>query len=343
MPENILHAYGLSPENCTVKALGDGLINHTWKVTCAGRQYILQQVNQKVFKAPLDIAYNLDLLKHYLDKVAPGYLWAPPLPALSGDSFVQSADGAFFRLFVFVPGSHAINAVTQQAQAYEAARQFGQFTRLLHGFDVDSLRYTLTDFHHLTLRCQQLKEACTTASSGRRELAAEVLATIHSYGYIADTYDKLVRKQLLPLRVIHHDTKISNVLFNEADKGLCVIDLDTVMPGYFISDVGDMFRTYLSPSNEEEVDLEKVVVRKEFLNAIHDGYMGQMGEVLTETEKEYFFFAGEFMIYMQAVRFLTDFLNNDIYYPTGYPLHNLMRTKNQLRLLKEYIQVISRK
>jgi Ser/Thr protein kinase RdoA (MazF antagonist) len=140
------------------------------------------------------------------------------------------------------------------------------------------------------------------------------------------------------LRVTHHDTKISNVLFDQEGKGLCVIDLDTVMPGYFISDVGDMMRTYLSPVSEEEKELDKIVVRDEFYKAIVEGFYKEMKEELTETEKKYFFYAGTFMIYMQALRFFTDFLNDDIYYGAKYPRHNFMRAKNQLVLLEQLLK-----
>src|SRR5690606_16193853 len=120
-------------------------------------------------------------------------------------------------------------------------------------------------------------------------------------------------------------------------KGSCVIDLDTVMPGYLISDVGDMMRTYLSPANEEVQDLNQVSVRLEMFRAIFEGYMSELSDKLTATEKELFIYSGKFIIYMQALRFLTDYLNNDTYYGAVYPEHNLSRAKNQIKLLEEYI------
>jgi hypothetical protein len=124
------------------------------------------------------------------------------------------------------------------------------------------------------------------------------------------------------------------VLFDESNKGLCVIDLDTVMPGYFFSDVGDMMRTYLSPVSEEESDLEKIVVRKEFYKAIVEGYSAEMSDELTALERNHFLFAGKFMVYMQALRFLTDHLNNDIYYGAKYEGHNFIRARNHTTLLQ---------
>lgn len=175
-----------------------------------------------------------------------------------------------------------------------------------------------------------------TAASERKLNAMEVIEKAHLYQDVASTYETIVVDKLIPFRVIHHDTKISNILFDEARNGLCVIDLDTVMPGYYISDVGDMMRTYLSPYNEEEQDLAKIAVREEFFKAIVEGYFSEMGSIITPMERNLFVYSGKFMIYMQALRFLTDYLNADIYYQTTYPEHNLMRAKNQFELLDSY-------
>ena len=153
---------------------------------------------------------------------------------------------------------------------------------------------------------------------------------------ILKEYDQC--KKDFKIRCMHHDCKISNVLFDKDDIGLCVIDLDTLMPGYFISDVGDMMRTYLSAANEDERDLSKIKVRKEFYDAIVKGYLSEMGAELSGFEKEQFHFAGKFMIYMQAIRFLTDYINNDIYYGSKYETQNFERAANQVTLLKQLIE-----
>ena len=153
------------------------------------------------------------------------------------------------------------------------------------------------------------------------------------------TYENLLKNPAFKTRVTHHDTKISNVLFDEEDNGLCVIDLDTVMPGYFISDVGDMLRTYLSPVSEEEKDFSKIVIREDYFRAIKKGYMSEMENDLSEEEKAHFIYAGKFMIYMQALRFLTDHLNNDIYYGAKYEGHNMVRARNQVVLLQRLLEM----
>ena len=144
------------------------------------------------------------------------------------------------------------------AQAFEAAKAFGQFTRLLSHFTVEKLQTTLPDFHNLSLRYKQFSEALKNGNKIRLQQSHDLIKFIKENKNIVETYENILHNPAFKLRVTHHDTKISNVLFNEKDKGLCIIDLDTVMPGYFISDVGDMIRTYLSPVSEEEKDFSKI-------------------------------------------------------------------------------------
>ncbi|HLI92543.1 MAG TPA: phosphotransferase, partial [Puia sp.] len=155
---------------------------------------------------------------------------------------------------------------------------------------------------------------------------------------LVDTYLAIRHDPAFRLRVTHHDTKISNVLFDSSDRGLCVIDLDTVMPGYFISDVGDMIRTYVSPASEEEADFDKVLVRGEIYQAIEAGYMEEMGDVLTARERGHFLYGGLYMVYMQALRFLADHLNRDVYYGAKYQGQNFVRAGNQVSLLRKLIE-----
>lgn len=337
MPEKILPLYGIQPIESKIEVFGDGLINRTWKVTTESNAYILQQINHFIFKRPQDIDRNISKLKDFLKEVAPAYLFVSPTAALNGDTVVQTEAG-YFRLTPFVSDSHTLNTLSKPEEAYQAARQFGKFSYLLNDFDVSELDITLDDFHNLRLRAEQFLMAVESGNASRKQMAAELIETTLSYQPIVDTFNHIEDTKAIPRRVIHHDTKISNVLFDSEGKGICVIDLDTVMPGYFISDVGDMMRTYLSPYGEEETDLGKIEVRVDFFRAIYDGYMECMDGVLTDAEKIYFVYAGKFLIYMQALRFLTDYLNDDIYYGQKYEGHNLNRAKNQLTLLQRYIE-----
>lgn len=339
MLTDLLESFGISPTQAIVHRLSTGLINQTWKITTDSAEYILQKINKNVFKSPIDISENIENLKDFLSKNHPDYLFVSSLEATDGRVLIQDTNADYYRLMPFVKDSHTIDTVNTEEQAFEAARQFGKFTSLLSNFDIHLLKYTLPDFHNLSLRFEQFKKALEFGDQQRRMIAEIEINETFKYIDIVDTYNSIVRDGLIPLRVIHHDTKISNVLFDNNDKGLCVIDLDTVMPGYFFSDVGDMMRTYLSPANEEEQDFSKIKVREEYFEALIDGYLSEMGSVLNSAERTLIIYAGKFLIYMQAIRFLTDFINGDIYYTTSYPNHNLVRAQNQFVLLNEYVKM----
>lgn len=334
MLSTVLSAYGLSEAQCVVKPFGSGLINHTWRIECGDRNYILQRINDKVFTQPLQIAENIALLGDHLSQHHSDYLFVQPLPTCNGETSVHTVDG-WFRMAPFVEHSHTIDVVSSPAQAWEAAKAFGKFTRLLQGFEAATLSITLPHFHNLSLRYHQFCTALEDASPERKEKAAWVIHYLQNEQGILQTYQAILHNPAFKQRVTHHDTKVSNVLFDENDHSLCVIDLDTVMPGYFISDVGDMLRTYLSPVSEEESDTNKISIRDDYFAAIAEGYLSEMGNELTADETAHFVYAGKFMIYMQALRFATDYLNNDVYYGQRYEGHNLVRATNQATLLQE--------
>lgn len=338
-PLKILKSFGIDTDNSEVKPLGDGLINTTWivKENSTGKDFVFQQININVFNRPDNITYNIRLVNDYLYENHPDYLFTSPVKALDGSDMIKSAEGGYFRLFGYVKGSVTHNELEKPVQAYEAAKQFGKFTSLLSGIDASRLKITIPDFHNLTLRYEQFTESLKNATYVRAENAGEAIDFLVENKGIADSYKQITLSKDFKLRVTHHDTKISNVLFDKQDKGLCVIDLDTLMPGYFISDVGDMMRTYLSPVSEEEKDFSKIKVRTDFFEAIVKGYLSEMKDELCEVEKSSIIYAGKFMIYMQALRFISDYLNNDIYYGSRYEGQNLVRGLNQVTLLKRYM------
>ena len=338
MIQKILAAYGLHHTQSEVEPIHNGLINQTWRIKNSKGDFILQRINHAIFKDPSAIASNLRLLADYLFQTYPGYLFIAPIKTINNEEMVFDEGDGYFRLTPYVQNSHTINAAQVPGQAFEAARAFAQFTRLLSPFPVEKLQITLPDFHNLTLRYQQFSEALRTGNKFRLQQARDLIYFIKGHKKIVETYQEILNNPAFRLRVTHHDTKISNVLFDKDDKALCVIDLDTVMPGYFISDVGDMMRTYLSPVSEEEEDFSKIEIRDEYFSAIREGYMTEMNDELTSEERKHFIYAGKFMIYMQAIRFLTDHLNNDIYYGAKYEDHNFVRAGNQVILLKKLME-----
>jgi hypothetical protein len=335
----IIHEFGLDPAEYAAVLFGSGLIHQTYLVSKNGMAaYILQQVNHHVFKRPEDISHNLHIMGNFLVVHAPEYPFTFPVAAESGGDYVMS-DGNYFRMFRFIPDTHTMDTCQKPEHAYEAALQFGKFTATLNDLRTDMLRYTIPGFHDLSSRYLDFIRALELGDAIRLEESKDTAQWLSDHKEIALRYEKITSGKDFLKRATHHDTKISNVLLDQNNKGVCVIDLDTVMPGYFISDVGDMIRTYVSPASEEETDIEKIHIREDFLKAIYSGYMEHMGDLLTAAERTEFLYAGKFMIYMQALRFYTDHLYNDRYYGAKYPGHNLSRARNQVRLLEELLWV----
>lgn len=338
MSVSVLSEFGIKEESLRLEPFGSGLINNTWKVLTPGKEYILQRINHSVFKHPPDIAHNVSLIADHLHHFHPEYKFVAPVISTTGEGMIYKKGEGFFRLFPFVAGSHSKDVVETPEQACEAAIQFGRFTKLLRGIDIHQLKITIPGFHNLTTRYQEFLYALEKGNKTRIGESERLIKMLMGYSDIVTTYNRVKLNKDFKLRVTHHDTKISNVLFDAEGKGLCVIDLDTVMPGYFISDVGDMMRTYLSPVSEEEKDFSRIQVRDEFYKAIVKGYFSEMKDELSDTEKRHVIYAGKFMIYMQAIRFLTDHLNDDVYYKARYPEHNLIRAGNQAVLLQRLLE-----
>lgn len=335
-PSVLWEIYNLEPGDFLIQQPGSGHINQTYILqdqTNANKSFVLQQINQRVFKRPQIIAFNISLTQAYLKKNYPEYLFIAPLPNQQGE-LLSLAEGEYWRLLPFVPHAKAFDVLTDPVQAYEAAKQFGKLSRLLSGISTEGFEASIPRFHDLEWRMQQFEEALMVTSKELKQQAAKAIEVVQSYRIILDQFNAV--KQYLPLRIMHHDTKISNVLLDaQTFKGICVIDLDTLMPGYFISDLGDMMRTYLSAVDESEPDLNKVQIREDFFKAMMEGYLSEMASVLDEQEKAWILFSGKYIIYMQALRFLTDFLQGSIYYPIHYPEQNLHRAMNQFQLLKQ--------
>jgi len=336
---SILSRYGFDESEFSAKSYGNGLINHTWKIIYAGKEFLLQKINQQVFSKPEDILDNCSLLAAYFKENHPGYLFVSPIHALNHLNYVVDEEKNYYRLFPYIKNSYSCNTVTNPQLAFEAAKQFGKFTRLLSAFDPTQLHITLPDFHNLALRYRQFLQALQTGTPERLEKSSACQAFLHSQQGIVKQFEAALKKPAFTQRVIHHDAKINNVLFDLGTHlGLCVIDLDTVMAGYYISDIGDMLRTYLSPAGEEESDGHLIEIREAYFQQIVEGYLGEMQFQLSDEELSYFVYAGKFAIYLQAIRFLTDYLNNDRYYLTQYPDHNLVRANNQVILLQRYLE-----
>ncbi|RPE09433.1 aminoglycoside phosphotransferase family protein [Chitinophaga lutea] len=335
---SIISAFGLDPEAFEVKKFGSGHINNTFLLSGTQGQYILQKINTYVFREPDVIARNQRLAADYLAEHHPDYLFITPIPTTTGEELYVH-DGEYWRMIPFIPDSMSVDQADTPKQAYEAARQFGKMARLLHGIDLHEFRASIPNFHNLTLRYAAFQEAIRQAKPERKQFAEKLIEQFLRYSDIAITFESLKTDPAFSDRLMHHDTKINNVLLQkDTFEGICVCDLDTLMPGKIISDLGDMVRTYVSPVSEEERDFSRIEVRDEYFEALMKGYLSEVGSTLSATERAHLFYAGKFMIYMQGIRFLTDYLNGDVYYPIKYPEHNYNRAMNQLTLLERLVE-----
>jgi Ser/Thr protein kinase RdoA (MazF antagonist) len=336
--ETIFNSYGWQVISC--EPLVQGLINKTYIVKAKDGEFILQTINHHIFKSPKSIDHNINHLGKWLNTHEPDYVFTHLVPNKEGSTLL-TMNGEYFRAFKKIDG-YALSVLKNDDQVFEAAQQFGNFTSVLNNFPIQNLQITLPDFHNLSLRFAQFSEALIKGNNARIENCKEAISFLLSHQHYVSTYENFIAHSDVKKRVTHHDTKISNVLFNNKESGskaenaICVIDLDTTMPGYFISDMGDMCRTCLCTVSEEEANLELVKVIPSRWEALQKGYLQAMNRHLSTFEKEHIFFAGQYMIYMQALRFLTDYLNNDSYYGAKYEGQNLVRAFNQIRLLSVY-------
>ncbi|MGN7721510.1 phosphotransferase enzyme family protein [Chitinophaga sp. 22620] len=336
---DILRAFGLEPASFSVQKFGSGHINNTFLLGGRdGEKYILQKINTYVFKEPGVIARNQRLAADFLAERHPSYLFITPIPTTTGDELFHFND-EYWRMIPFIPDSTSVDQADTPKQAFEAARQFGLMARMFHGIDLHDFKASIPNFHNLTLRYASFQEAIRQAKEDRKQFAEELVEQFLRHSDIAVTFEALKTNPEFSDRLMHHDTKINNVLLRKGSyEGICVCDLDTLMPGKIISDLGDMVRTYVCPVSEEERDFSQIHVREEYFEALMKGYLSEVLGTLSATEKAHLFYAGKFMIYMQGIRFLTDYLNGDVYYPIKYPEHNFNRAKNQLTLLEKLME-----
>jgi hypothetical protein len=324
--------------------IGDGLIHQTYKVNFTGNggPVVLQCINQRTFPQPENIIHNYRVVYNYL-QTQPGAVKIPALVTTHHNKYfwIDEEDN-FWRASIFIPDSHSLAVPSNESDAYRAARCFAELTRSLAGLDTDQLNIIIPDFHNLRSRYHQFEEAIAKAGIMRLLRSTHIISELRQRKKLVDFYGSVENENDYPTRVMHHDCKISNILFDKATNAvLCPVDLDTVMPGKFFSDIGDMIRSMACPVDENSTAWEKITILGDYYQAIITGYLDGMGNLLTEKEKSSLHYSGLVMIYMQSLRFVTDFLNNDIYYQTSYPEQNLNRALNQFILLEQLEEFLS--
>lgn len=332
VPESVLLAFGLT-SSAVVSPIGSGHIHQTFLVE-GTKKYVLQRINKNVFTDPEAIATNNRIAADYLAQHHPEYLFLTALRDRDGNELVYATDGFPWRLYPLIENTITVDFLTSAQEAYEAAVGFGRLTKNLNDIDCNLFKPTLDRFQDLGWRYEQFEEALANATPEIKAQAEEQIAQATSFYFLVEEYQSLIASGSLKERIVHNDTKINNILFDKTTRNaVCVIDLDTLMPGYFIYDLGDMVRTCVSPVSEEDKDLSKITFRKEIYDALLKGYLDEMKDTMSAEEIKAIPFAGKMMTYIMAIRFLADFLRGNTYYHITYPDQNLVRASNQLTLL----------
>jgi Ser/Thr protein kinase RdoA (MazF antagonist) len=325
-----------------VEAFGNGHINDTLKTVDARGEshYVLQRINHHIFKDVDLLQRNIDIVTSHIRKklIAAGETDIDRkvltfLPARNGKSYYFDGE-SYWRVSRFIPGSRTMEAITPTS-SYEAGKAFGRFQAMLSDLPEGALGETIPHFHNMPFRLRQFQDARVANSAGRLKEVRDLVAEIDARATAMCLQEDLHRDGRLKKRINHCDTKVNNILFDEDGTVLCVIDLDTVMPGFVLSDIGDFIRTACNTGAEDEADLTRIHVDLTRFEAYTRGYMETSASFLTPLEISLLPYGGRLLTYMQTVRFLTDYLNGDVYYKIHFPRHNLQRARAQFRLLEE--------
>ena len=339
-----LIAMGGEYEKWTAAPIETGLINNSFLVADlnGSAKFFLQKINKNVFKDPIAVEENHLLIYKYLNEHAKTFSIAKPRTFSNGNYIFIDSAGDYWRFFDFIIESRSFIQIEKASQAFEMATVFALFCSSLK-FNPSLLKPTIPDFHNLELRYQQFESTITNGLQNRITAASELIQSLQQRKKIVDFYSYIkTHEQEFPLRVQHHDAKITNILFNKSTNAVIgPVDLDTVMPGYFFSDLGDMIRTTATSIEEGSNQYDAIHIRAAFYNALVNGYSSIVKENWTIQELNHKHSAGIIMTYMQCLRFLTDHLQGDTYYKIERPEQNLERALNQyflLRKLEDFIQ-----
>ena len=345
---DIVMQFDLTGQVDSIKPLGNGLINDTYKVTTTdGPSYVLQRINHHIFK-------DVDLLQKNIVSVTShirGKLEEAGavdvdrkvltfVPLRNSDLTYYFDGESYWRVSLFIEDAFTYETVNPE-YSYYAGRSFGHFEAMLADVP-DTLGETIPDFHNMELRARQLDEAVAADAVGRMAEAEvqEILKEVLVYREEMCKAERMHREGVLPKRLCHCDTKVNNMMFDASGEVLCVIDLDTVMPSFVFSDFGDFLRTAANKVAEDDPRIEMVEFDMEIFKAFAKGYVESASVFLTPVELDNLPYAAALFPYMQAVRFFADYINGDTYYKIKYPEHNLVRTRNQMALFRSVMSYL---
>jgi Ser/Thr protein kinase RdoA (MazF antagonist) len=327
-------AWGLGPR-AQFAPLGNGLIHRTLRVRDGARECVLQQLNVDVFRNPAQVMHNCHAVTAHLgrERAAGRYAYAvlELLPTLAGDSALVLADANWWRMYAYRPDARTHDTADDPSLAFEAGRGFGAFAQALHTLPAATIGEVIPAFHDPASRLRAFQRAHAADRVGRAvDCVAECTAAA-GYVDIVDGWKRLCADGM-PLRIVHNDCKLNNILFDAEGRATCVIDLDTVMPGSLLFDFGDLVRTLVNPLPEDSTELDRVLVRRDLFAALAAGYVEGCGPVLGALERTNLVFGARLITGIMALRFLTDHLDGDRYFRIERPHHNLDRARNQFAL-----------
>ena len=327
---------------------GNGHINDTFVFDCKPK-YILQKINTQIFKDPDELMENiLGVTEHLKKKIAQagGDTERETLTVIhtkDGKPYYRTEDGECFRVYKFISDATSYDLAENPMQLYHAAKAFGKFQNLLADYPAETLHETILRFHDTRDRFAQLKEAIKNNKANRLDKVKAEVEFALAREKDADVVLDAIKAGEVPLRVTHNDTKLNNVMLdNKTGEGICVIDLDTVMPGSLLYDFGDALRFAGSSGAEDETDLSKIEFLLENYESFAKGFIEELSGVLTEKEKELLSFSVKLMTYECGIRFLTDYLNGDVYFKIHRPEHNLDRCRTQFKLVYDIEQKLDK-
>lgn len=340
---NIVSQFKIEGKIKDILPIGNGLINETLRVSTIAADtpdYILQRINNNVFP-------DVNLLQHNIEAVT-GHIRNKLkelgeedinrkclhfIESVGGKTYYQDANGNYWRMSVFIPDSFTKEEVSPES-VFCCGETFGNFEKILLDLD-EPLGEVIPNFHNIEFRLHQLHDAVVADKMGRVASVRDILSEIERNADEMCLAEKLYRDKVLPKRICHCDTKVNNMLFDSDGKVLCVIDLDTVMPSFIFSDYGDFLRTGANYVAEDSDDYQAVGLKEDIFCAFTEGYLSTAGSFLTAIEISHLPYAVALFPFMQCVRFLTDYINGDVYFKTKYAEHNYVRSRNQLLLYRD--------
>jgi Ser/Thr protein kinase RdoA (MazF antagonist) len=327
-------------ENVKVEPLGKGHINDSYRVGANEKEYVLQRINHNIFKNVHELQVNIYRVTNHIrgKLIEKGVTDVERrvitlIPTHNGALYYKDINGDYWRLMIFIKDSKSYEEINPNL-AYRAGMAFGEFQKALEDIQGEPLFETIPNFHNMENRLEAFRESVKANKAGRLDEVADLVKEIEDRADEMCKAERMHREGKLAKRINHCDTKVNNVLFDNDDQVICVVDLDTVMPGFVLSDFGDFIRTGANTGAEDDKDLDNVSVDLDIFEAYAKGYLKHAASFLTDTEIENLAYGAKLLTYMQTVRFFTDYIDGDTYYKIAYPEHNLVRTKAQFKLLQ---------